>query len=62
MRKDWTLDRYVDELMALARLEFTEAVHPDVILLKSKVLKEEMMTRFTPEQLLIHGIVFENSV
>lgn len=62
MREHWTLDQYVEELMALARMEFEGAVHPDLIIRKSRVLQSEMQERFTPEQLMVHGIFFEKSV
>ena len=62
MREDWTLQRYVEELMELARMEFDRSVEPYILDVKFKVLRREMQERFTPEEMAIHGIYFENSV
>jgi len=58
MREDWTLQRYVTELQNLAHLEFDDVVHPDLIHLKYKFLKREMVERFSAEELFMHGIIF----
>lgn len=62
MRETWTLQRYVDELMELARLEFDQIIDPGLIEMKFKMLRREMLERFTPEEMAIHGIYFEKSV
>jgi hypothetical protein len=61
MRESWTLDQYVDELMNLARIEFDQVVSPDIIDMKHKMLRREMLERFSPEEMMIHGIYFENN-
>ena len=62
MREGWTLQQYVEELMELARMEFNEAVDPNIIEMKFKMLRREMLERFTPEEMMNHGIFFENNV
>lgn len=58
MREDWNLQRYVTELQNLADLEFDDVVHPDLIDQKYKFLRREMIERFSPEELFLHGIIF----
>ena len=60
MREHWTLDQYVDELLEVARMEFDQSVDSYILNLKYQMLKREMGERFTPEEMLNHGIVFEN--
>lgn len=62
MREGWTLQQYVEELMELARMEFNEAIDPNIIEMKFKMLRREMLERFTPEEMMNHGIFFENNV
>ena len=62
MREGWTLQQYVDELMELARMEFDQVIDPDLIEMKFKMLRREMLERFTPEEMMNHGIFFENNV
>ncbi len=59
MREGWTLQQYVEELMELARMEFNEAIDPNIIEMKFKMLRREMLERFTPEEMMNHGIFFE---
>ena len=60
MREHWDLQRYIDELMEMARMEFEDVIDPHILNMKLRILKREMMERFTPEQMFMHGIVFEN--
>ena len=62
MREDWNLQRYVDELMTMARQEFEETIDPVILDMNLRILRREMQERFTPEDMAIHGIYFENSV
>ena len=62
MREGWTLQQYVEELMELARMEFNEAIDPNIIEMKFKMRRREMLERFTPEEMMNHGIFFENNV
>lgn len=59
MREHWTLQQYIDELQSVAHLEFEDVVHPDIIHRKVRVLKREMMERFSQQEMFMHGIIFE---
>ena len=62
MREHWTLQEYVDALMEIARQEFDQSIEPYILDMKFKMLRREMLERFTPEEMSIHGIYFEKSV
>ena len=57
MRETWTIQDYVNSLTNLADVE--DIIHPDIVKIKSSVLRRELTERFSQEELRIHNIFFD---
>ena len=57
MRETWTIQDYVNSLTNLADVE--DIIHPDIVKIKSSVLRRELKERFSQEELRIHNIFFD---